>query len=167
MIDFQNSAFWGPQLRHSALASLSFRTMLKEYYLLLKKYINGDETHHRTDVYWEAVTEDAQQLYVRYRCEYVKALALAFLDELDRRGTLEEKAHLKTVSQLENFERGTFMFEMFREFGELNNHVTKGDLSFDALSQKLLTFEAAFDCPYVKKLKEALQNEINAAKKAA
>lgn len=64
--------------------------MFGEYYTITKAFINGDVNGERPDAYWEAVISKMDQFYKKYPCDFARALAMALVDELERRGKLEE-----------------------------------------------------------------------------
>jgi hypothetical protein len=58
----------------------------REVWTLFKKYYNGD----RTDTEWDALIEDASAINQKYHCELCKDLIIAVMNELERRGKLQE-----------------------------------------------------------------------------
>lgn len=61
-----------------------FFQMHEDYWRFVTKYINGDEHHEKTDVYWDEVISQAGVFRKEHPSEYAYQLMLVFLEELDR-----------------------------------------------------------------------------------
>ena len=70
-----------------------------EFWMLQKKFINGDENGERTDAYWEEVISATSELAKKYKFRYAKNLIIAFLNELEARDKDEKIVAGQTQGQ--------------------------------------------------------------------